>query len=47
MSGLACGMPFIGKFMVLGHCIGGPFIYNFLRRAPDRVWKCAISSTKQ
>jgi len=27
----------IEKFMVLGFCIGGPFIWNLLRRAPDRV----------
>src|SRR4051794_38852355 len=27
----------IRKFMVLGFCIGGPFIWNLLRRAPDRV----------
>jgi pimeloyl-ACP methyl ester carboxylesterase len=27
----------IGKFMVLGFCIGGPFIWNLIRRAPDRV----------
>ncbi len=27
----------IGKFMVLGFCIGGPFIWNLLRRAPDRI----------
>jgi pimeloyl-ACP methyl ester carboxylesterase len=27
----------IGKFMVLGFCIGGPMIWNLLRRAPDRV----------
>jgi pimeloyl-ACP methyl ester carboxylesterase len=27
----------IGEFMVLGFCIGGPFIWNLLRRAPDRV----------
>src|SRR6059058_3811973 len=27
----------IGKFMVLGFCIGGPFIWDLLRRAPDRV----------
>jgi pimeloyl-ACP methyl ester carboxylesterase len=27
----------INKFMVLGFCIGGPFIWNLLRRAPDRV----------
>jgi pimeloyl-ACP methyl ester carboxylesterase len=24
-------------FMVLGFCIGGPFIWNLLKRAPDRV----------
>jgi pimeloyl-ACP methyl ester carboxylesterase len=27
----------IGKFMVLGFCIGGPFIWNLLKRAPERV----------
>src|ERR1700681_73972 len=27
----------IGKFMVLGFCIGGPFIWSLLRRAPDRI----------
>jgi pimeloyl-ACP methyl ester carboxylesterase len=27
----------ISKFMVLGFCIGGPFIWNLLRRAPDRI----------
>lgn len=27
----------VGRFMVLGFCIGGPFIWNLLRRAPDRV----------
>jgi pimeloyl-ACP methyl ester carboxylesterase len=27
----------IGKFLVLGYCIGGPFIWNLLKRAPDRV----------
>lgn len=27
----------IGKFMVLGFCIGGPFIWNLLKRASDRV----------
>ena len=25
------------KFMVLGFCIGGPFIWNLLRRTPDRI----------
>lgn len=27
----------IKQFMVLGYCIGGPFIWNLLKRAPDRV----------
>ena len=27
----------IQKFMVMGFCIGGPLIWNLLRRAPDRV----------
>jgi len=25
------------KFMVIGFCIGGPFIWNLLKRAPDRI----------
>jgi pimeloyl-ACP methyl ester carboxylesterase len=27
----------IDKFMVLGFCIGGPFIWNLLKRVPDRI----------
>ena len=27
----------IDKFLVMGFCIGGPFIWNLLRRAPDRI----------
>jgi pimeloyl-ACP methyl ester carboxylesterase len=27
----------IEKFMVHGFCIGGPFIWNLIRRAPDRI----------
>ena len=27
----------IQKFMVMGFCIGGPFVWNLLKRAPDRV----------
>jgi pimeloyl-ACP methyl ester carboxylesterase len=27
----------VDKFMVLGFCIGGPFIWNLIKRAPDRV----------
>jgi len=27
----------IDKFMVMGFCIGGPLVWNLIRRAPDRV----------
>jgi len=27
----------IAEFLVMGFCIGGPFIWNLLRRAPERV----------
>jgi pimeloyl-ACP methyl ester carboxylesterase len=27
----------INKFVVMGFCIGGPFIWNLLKRAPDRI----------
>jgi pimeloyl-ACP methyl ester carboxylesterase len=27
----------IDKFMVMGFCIGGPFIWNLLKRAPGRI----------
>jgi len=27
----------IDKFLVMGFCIGGPFIWNLIRRAPNRV----------
>jgi len=27
----------IDKFLVLGFCIGGPFIWNLMKRSPDRV----------
>jgi pimeloyl-ACP methyl ester carboxylesterase len=27
----------IGEFLVMGFCIGGPFIWNLLKRAPKRV----------
>jgi pimeloyl-ACP methyl ester carboxylesterase len=27
----------IDKFMVIGFCIGGPFIWNLIKRAPNRV----------
>jgi pimeloyl-ACP methyl ester carboxylesterase len=27
----------VNKFMVMGFCIGGPFIWNLLKRAPGRI----------
>jgi pimeloyl-ACP methyl ester carboxylesterase len=27
----------VDKFLVMGFCIGGPFIWNLLRRAPNRI----------
>src|SRR5260221_8298700 len=33
----------IEKFMALGFCIGGPFIWNLLRRAPDRIVAAALA----
>ncbi|MES2563018.1 MAG: alpha/beta hydrolase [Pseudomonadota bacterium] len=33
----------IKRFMVLGFCIGGPFIWNLLKRAPDRIVAAVIS----
>ena len=27
----------IDKFMVLGYCVGSPFIWNLIKRAPKRV----------
>src|SRR5215212_1830301 len=33
----------IGKFMALGFCIGGPFIWNLLRRAPDRIVSAVLA----
>src|SRR5436309_5815250 len=27
----------IDRFMVMGFCIGGPFIWNLLKRAPNRI----------
>jgi len=27
----------VDKFVVMGFCIGGPFVWNLLKRAPDRV----------
>ena len=33
----------IREFMVLGFCIGGPFIWNLLRRAPDRVTAAVLA----
>ena len=33
----------IDKFMVLGFCIGGPFIWNLLERAPNRVMAAVLA----
>ena len=33
----------IDKFMVMGFCVGGPFIWNLLERAPDRVDAAVIA----
>jgi pimeloyl-ACP methyl ester carboxylesterase len=33
----------IDKFMVLGFCVGGPFIWNLLERVPNRVVAAVIT----
>ena len=33
----------VKKFAVMGFCIGGPFIWNLLKRAPDRVAAAVIA----
>lgn len=33
----------IKRFMVLGFCIGGPFIWNLIKRAPDRIIAAVVS----
>src|SRR5205085_8952995 len=33
----------INKFMVMGFCIGGPFIWNLLKRAPNRIVAAVIA----
>jgi pimeloyl-ACP methyl ester carboxylesterase len=33
----------INQFMVMGFCIGGPFIWNLLKRAPNRVVAAVIA----
>jgi pimeloyl-ACP methyl ester carboxylesterase len=33
----------IRRFMVLGFCIGGPFIWNIVRRSPERVIAAVVS----
>ena len=33
----------IDKFMVMGFCIGGPFIWNLLERAPNRVFVAVLA----
>src|SRR5262245_52704633 len=36
----------IDKFMVMGFCIGGPFIWNLLRRAPYRVVAAVLAQPR-
>jgi pimeloyl-ACP methyl ester carboxylesterase len=33
----------IDKFLVLGFCIGGPFIWNMIKRSPDRIVAAVLS----
>jgi pimeloyl-ACP methyl ester carboxylesterase len=33
----------VDKFMVMGFCIGGPFIWNLLKRAPNRVVAAVVA----
>jgi pimeloyl-ACP methyl ester carboxylesterase len=33
----------IDKFLVMGFCIGGPFIWNLLRRAPGRITAAVLA----
>src|SRR3989441_11121310 len=37
----------INKFMVMGFCIGGPFIWNLLKRAPDRVVAAVLARSEE
>ena len=34
----------IDKFMVMGFCIGGPFIWSLLKRAPNRIAAAVLGS---
>src|SRR5262245_63445597 len=33
----------IGRFMVIGYCIGGPFIWILVQRAPERIVAAVVS----
>ena len=33
----------IRRFMVIGYCIGGPFIWKLLQRAPERIVAAVVS----
>ncbi|MGE0811690.1 MAG: alpha/beta fold hydrolase [Vicinamibacterales bacterium] len=33
----------IDRFMVMGFCIGGPFIWNLLKRAPNRIAAAVVA----
>jgi pimeloyl-ACP methyl ester carboxylesterase len=33
----------IRRFMVIGYCIGGPFIWKLVQRAPERIAAAVVS----
>ena len=33
----------IDKFLVMGFCIGGPFVWNLLKRAPERIVAAVVA----
>jgi pimeloyl-ACP methyl ester carboxylesterase len=33
----------IRRFMVIGYCIGGPFIWKLVQRAPERIVAAVVS----
>src|SRR5258708_36528488 len=37
----------IDRFMVMGFCIGGPLVWNLLKRAPDRVVAAVVAQPSE
>jgi len=37
----------INKFMVMGFCIGGPFIWGLLKRAPNRIAAAVVGAARR